>query len=234
MWRYHPEQRRYEVFAEGGGNIWSCEIDGQGRLIAGTNDFHVAYFYLQGGFYKKNFGKHGALSNPHAYDYFMGIPSPGHRRISNAVVRYEGATLPPRYHDSLIYLGTLQGRVGAHDLELAGLHFQGTPIDAMLEAEDRWFRPVYFETGPDGALYIADWYDQQVNHYRNHEGNISKLDGRIFRLRAKDSRSLGTIDFNTIGTHELVDILNYRNRWWRETARQQSRHGETRSDYASR
>ena len=234
MWRYHPEQRRYEVFAEGGGNIWSCEIDGQGRLIAGTNDFHVAYFYLQGGFYKKNFGKHGALSNPHAYDYFMGIPSPGHRRISNAVVRYEGATLPPRYHDSLIYLGTLQGRVGAHDLELAGLHFQGTPIDAMLEAEDRWFRPVYFETGPDGALYIADWYDQQVNHYRNHEGNISKLDGRIFRLRAKDSRSLGTIDFNTIGTHELVDILNYRNRWWRETARQQLRHREDRSTAAPR
>ncbi|MBT5902579.1 MAG: c-type cytochrome [Opitutaceae bacterium] len=234
MWRYHPEQRRYEVFAEGGGNIWSCEIDSEGRLIAGTNDNHVAYFYLQGAFYKKNFGKHGALSNPHAYDYFQGIKSPGHRRISNAVVLYEGATLPQRYHDSLIYLGTLQGRVGAHDLELSGLHLQGTPINAMLEAEDRWFRPVYFETGPDGALYIADWYDRQVNHYLNHEGKISKLDGRIFRLRAKDSRSVGPIDFHTIRTDELVDVLNYRNRWWRETARQQLRGRKDRSSVAPR
>ncbi len=223
MWRYHPEQRRYEAFAEGGGNIWSCEFDGQGRLIAGTNDNHVASFYLQGAFYKKNFGKHGALSNPHAYDYFQGIPSPGHRRISNAVVKYEGATLPSRYDDSLIYLGTLQGRVGAHHLDFVGLNYQGTPIDAMLEAEDRWFRPVYFETGPDGALYICDWYDQQVNHYRNHEGKISKIDGRIFRLGAKGSRPIGPIDFNAISTEELVDVLNYRNRWWRETARQQLR-----------
>ncbi|GAB5559351.1 MAG: HEAT repeat domain-containing protein [Synoicihabitans sp.] len=223
MWRYHPEQRRYEVFAEGGGNIWSCEFDREGRLIAGTNDHHVAYFYQQGGFYKKNFGKHGALSNPHAYDYFQGIPSPGHRRISNSVVSYDGANLPARYQDALIYLGTLQGRVGAHQLKPADLNFKGQPIDAMLEAEDRWFRPVYFDSGPDGALYIADWYDQQVNHYRNHEGKISKIDGRIFRVRTKGSRPIGPIDFNSISTHELVEILNYRNRWWRETARQQLR-----------
>ena len=41
--------------------------------------------------------------------------------------------------------------------------------------------------GPDGALYIADWYDRQIDHYRNHEGQIDPSNGRIYRLRAKQS-----------------------------------------------
>ena len=38
--------------------------------------------------------------------------------------------------------------------------------------------------GPDGCLYIADWYDKQVNHYRNQEGQVDHERGRVWRLRA--------------------------------------------------
>ncbi len=41
--------------------------------------------------------------------------------------------------------------------------------------------------GPDGALYIADWYDRQINHYRNHEGQIDPGNGRIYRLEARSA-----------------------------------------------
>ena len=37
LWRYHPESREYEVFAEGGGNVFGIEFDDQGRLFSGTN-----------------------------------------------------------------------------------------------------------------------------------------------------------------------------------------------------
>ena len=36
IWRYHPETRRYEVFAEGGGNAFGVEIDAKGRIFSGT------------------------------------------------------------------------------------------------------------------------------------------------------------------------------------------------------
>ena len=52
---------------------------------------------------------------------------------------------------------------------------------------DPWFRPVDIKLGPDGALYIADWYDRQVNHYRNHEGQIDPATGRIYRLEARSA-----------------------------------------------
>ncbi len=37
IWRYHPETRRYEVFAEGGGNAFGVEIDAKGRIYSGHN-----------------------------------------------------------------------------------------------------------------------------------------------------------------------------------------------------
>lgn len=230
MWRFHPDTRRYEVFAEGGGNIWSSEFDSKGRLFAGTNDRYPAYAYRQGAFYRKNFGKHGALSNPHAYDYFFGINAPGHRRVSTSVLIYEGARLPQRYDEALLYLGVLQGKVGAYDLSPAGLNFSGQSIDLPLNAADRWFRPVYIELGPDGAVYVCDWYDQQVNHYRNHEGAISKLDGRIFRIRGQSDQPMPSFDLSDIPTHRLVDLLYYQNRWWRDAARRQLRHRTDRAE----
>ena len=58
MWRYHPKQRIYEIVAEGGGNIWSCQFDSKGRLFAGANEGQkLGYHYMQGAYNKKNFGK---------------------------------------------------------------------------------------------------------------------------------------------------------------------------------
>ena len=88
MCRYHPVQRRYEVFAEGGGNIWSCEFDAQGRLFAGSNGGSPGFFYLPGAYYSKNFRKHGDLSNPYAFGYLAAIDHPGYQRVSCSRIVY--------------------------------------------------------------------------------------------------------------------------------------------------
>jgi hypothetical protein len=50
LWRYHPETRRYEVFAEGGGNTFGVEIDAKGRAFSGHNGGNTRGFaYVQGG-----------------------------------------------------------------------------------------------------------------------------------------------------------------------------------------
>ena len=80
---------------------------------------------------------------------------------------------------------------------------------AWPSSQDPWFRPVDIKLGPDGALYIADWYDRQVNHYRNHEGQIDSGNGRIYRLRARDCRPPFTkpFDLSRLTTAELVELL---------------------------
>ena len=70
-----------------------------------------------------------------------------------------------------------------------GSSLQTEDVGLAVSTDDSWFRPVDIKLGPDGALYIADWYDRQVNHYRNHEGQIDPDNGRIYRLKARNAGS---------------------------------------------
>ena len=72
--------------------------------------------------------------------------------------------------------------------------------------------------GPDGAVYIADWYDGQINHYRNHEGQIDPTNGRIYRLRSQTDRPTPAFDLARKSSQELVELLKHDNRWYRQTA----------------
>lgn len=219
MWRYHPARKIYEVFAEGGGNLWSCEFDSKGRLFSGHNGSTPGSYYLPGAYYAKTFKKHGEFSNPYVYGHLPSIDHPGWKRLSTNVAVYEGGKLPKRFEGSLLWANTLLHTVGASTLTSADLNFRSEYLDPLLSGDAPLFRPVYIEPGPDGAIYVADWRDKQVNHMKNHEGQINKSDGRIYRVRKKGAKEFQPLPFNKLSTSELVEKLRDSNRWTRETAR---------------
>lgn len=93
IWRYHPLTKEFELFAEGGGNTWGVDFDRHGNLIAGTNFGGNAMLHqVQVAFYVKNFTKHGALKNPHAYGYFGHVPYQGFKggHVTNGGIIYQG------------------------------------------------------------------------------------------------------------------------------------------------
>src|SRR5262249_26105571 len=117
IWRYHPETRRYEIFAEGGGNAFGVEIDAKGRVFSGHNGGGPrGCHYVQGGYYQKGFGKHGPLSNPYAFGYFQAMKPPSVPRFTHNFVKYEGAVLPERYRGKLIAVHPLGRHVVASEL----------------------------------------------------------------------------------------------------------------------
>src|SRR5262249_3921551 len=117
IWRYHPETRRYEIFAEGGGNAFGVEIDAKGRIFSGYNGGDTRGFhYVQGAYLQKGFAKHGPLSNPYAFGYFSPMKHDKVPRFTHTFVVYEGAALPQRYHGKLLAVAPLQGHVVASDL----------------------------------------------------------------------------------------------------------------------
>ena len=63
----------------------------------------------------------------------------------------------------------------------------GTPVKALLESEDRNFRPTDAIVGEDGALYVADWHNVIIGHMQHNirDPNRDHTHGRIFRLTAK-------------------------------------------------
>ena len=76
-----------------------------------------------------------------------------------------------------------QGILNYH-VEEEGSGFVGTPAPPLLQSSDVNFRPVDLEFGPDGALYICDWYNPLIGHMQ-HSVRDPKRDnthGRIYRI----------------------------------------------------
>jgi putative heme-binding domain-containing protein len=219
VWRYHPETRKYEIFAEGGGNAFGLEMDSQGRIFSGHNGGDTrGFYYTQGAYLQKGFGKHGPLSNPFAFGYF---PAMGHHkaaRFTHTFLIYEGGALPAPYDGGLFGCEPLQNQIVLAEIERDGSTFKTKDLSRPVATEDTWFRPVDIKTGPDGAVYVADWYDGQVNHYRNHEGRIDPEIGRIYRLKSPAAKPLGSFDLSRKSSRELVEVLKHENKWYRETA----------------
>ena len=219
IWRYQPESRRYEVFAEGGGNAFGVEIDAQGRIYSGHNGGDTRGFhYVQGGYLRKGFSKHGSLSNPYAFGYFSAMPHNKVPRFTHNFIVYEGDGLPEKYLGRILGVEPIQGRVVMSNRTPIGSSFKTKDIGHPIKTSDNWFRPVDIKAGPDGAVYVCDWYDSQVNHYRNHEGRIDPQNGRVYRLRAKSAGNLQSFNLAKCTSLELVEILQRKDKWHRQTA----------------
>ncbi len=104
IWRYHPETKVFEIYAEGGGNTFSLDIDAKGRVFSGTNNGSTrGMYYPRGSYGKKGWGKHGPLTNPYAFGFFQHMRHEGdNRRFAQAFCIYEGGLYPEELdHSSL-------------------------------------------------------------------------------------------------------------------------------------
>jgi putative membrane-bound dehydrogenase-like protein len=219
IWRYHPETRRYEIFAEGGGNAFGVEVDSKGRVYSGHNGGDTRGFhYVQGGYFQKGFGKHGALSNPYTFGYFPQMKHHAVERFTHTFLIYEGGTLPAPYRGKLFGVAPIPSYVVMSDFEPDGSSFKTKDVGKVISSTDPWFRPVDIEAGPDGSLYVADFYEARIAHLNHHDGQIDKTTGRVYRIASKDARASRSADLSKTPTAELVDLLRSENRWVRQTA----------------
>lgn len=220
IWRYHPREKTFEVFAEGGGNAFGCEIDSQGHLFSGHNGGNTRGFhYVQGGYYQKGFDKHGSLSNPYAFGYFPPMKHPDAPRFTHTFVIYEANELPEIYRGRLLGVEPLQGRIICSDISAQGSTFQTTDLHWPLTSTDPTFRPVDIKIGPDGAVYIADFAEQFIAHGQHFQGYLDRQSGRVFRLRASSSPVPRAPRLGEQTTETLLELLDDSNRELRELAR---------------
>jgi putative heme-binding domain-containing protein len=219
IWRYHPETRQYEIFAEGGGNAFGVEIDSKGRIYSGHNGGNTRGFhYVQGGYYQKGFTKHGPLSNPYSFGYFSWMQHHDVPRFTHNFVIYEGGSLPMQYRERLFGVEPLQGRVVMSEIQPDRSSFKTTDLGHPVTTTDRFFRPVEIKVGPDGGIYVADWYEDKIAHGQHFEGQVNKDDGRIYRLQKEGAKPAERFDLGQKTTEELIDVLKHENKWFRQEA----------------
>src|SRR6266850_4300686 len=218
IWRYQPEQHRFEIFAEGGGNTFGVEFDDEGNLFSGTNwGQYRGVHYVQGGYYIKGWGKHGPLTNPYAFGFFGHMPHTGNAdRLTHTFIVYGGGLLN-QYEGKIIGPNPLMSRITVTKLERDGSTFKTIEEQPMLTSDDGWFRPVDLKTGPDGALYIADFYEKRISHVDPRD-TWDRTTGRIWRIRPADWKPGLRLDLDRLATSDLLFVLRQNNRWMRDTA----------------
>ncbi|HET6246650.1 MAG TPA: PVC-type heme-binding CxxCH protein [Tepidisphaeraceae bacterium] len=220
-WRYNPRTKAFEVFSEGGGNTFGLEWDEHGNLLTGTNFGGSAMVhYVQGGYFIKNFGKHGELHNPYAFGFFGHVPHEGWHggHVTQNGVIYQGGAFPSEFNGSWITPRLLDNKVDWDTVKPAGSSFTTRYAGDLITSTDRRFRPVDIRTGPDGAVYVADWYDIRANHVIAKD-DWEKDTGRVYRIAPTGLPFYQPIDLGKLSSDQLVDQLDKSNDWYARTAR---------------
>jgi putative membrane-bound dehydrogenase-like protein len=223
VWRYHPESRTYEIFAEGSGNTFGLEFDAQGRLYSGHNGGQTrGWHYVQGGFYLMQGvdpGKFGPPRNPYAFGELpmMATTTPV-VRFSHFGAFAEGSALPAKYAGQLFALDPLHNVIITAERTPRGSTFVTTDRGIALRSTDPAFRPVYIANAPDGSLHVSDMYDFYVAHGQHYQNQIDTTTGRMYRLRGRDARLEPDVNLAAKSTSQLVALLAHPNKWHRHTA----------------
>ncbi len=219
MWRYHPEKKRFEIYAEGGGNAFGVEIDEKGRVYSGHNGGDTRGFhYVQGASYRKGFEKHGVLANPFSFGFFEAMRANKSQRFSHTWVLNEADSLPAQYRGKIFAVEPLASRVMLSEVKADRSSFETKDLGGVVTSSDTWFRPVDIKAGPDGSLFVADFYEAKIAHIGHNDGVIDRDTGRVYRLAARDAKPRQPFDLSKKTSAELVELLKSDNRWDRHTA----------------
>ena len=223
VWRYHPERKTFEIFADGSGNTFGVSFDAEGRLFTGHNGGDTrGWHHVQEGHYLKQ-GKDASKFGPSSHIYDFGElpmmksthPIP---RFTHMTIVGDGTALPERLRGKFLGADPLHHSVVAAERKRVGSTFETTDIGVPLRTDDFTFRPVYLANSPDGSLTVADFREEFIAHGQNYQSQIDPSTGRIYRLRAKDLPLEHDINLSIKTTPQLVALLSHANLWHRQTA----------------
>ena len=96
-----------------------------------------------------------------------------------------------------------------HKVIVTGSGITSKEVEPMLQSSDPNFRPVDLKFGPDGALYVADWYNPLIGHmqYSLRDPGRDKSHGRIWRITYKGKPVLKSVDISKQELPELFENL---------------------------
>jgi len=144
---------------------------------------------------------------------------------------YTARTYPKEYWNRVAFVAEPTGHlVASFVLDKKGSTFSAKNSWNLVAGDDEWFAPIMAEVGPDGNVWIIDWYNYIVQHnptpagFKTGKGNAyetplrDKTHGRIYRLVAKHGKESPKLDLKNAKPEQLVAALKSDNLFWRKHA----------------
>ena len=246
--RYHPRTKKFEVFADGTSNPWGVDWNERGDAFVSACVIHHLFHMAPGGQYNR---QGGTWAN--SYGYVGDLPSKGlpaivdwrHCRAAHSgICIYQGDQWPAEWR-GLVFLGNVhQSAINCDRLTPVGSTYRAEKESKLLGpdkgpwevgagnflvCDDHWFRPVSVQTGPDGAMWIADWSDKYPC-YQNAQADPDGVDrelGRIWRVvwvgdqpgKMVASRPEKQMDLKKMSSDRLMNLFVHANSWQQRQGR---------------
>jgi putative heme-binding domain-containing protein len=212
-YRFRPDGSRIEQFTWGQVNPFGLSFDPWGNLYSADCHSRPVYMLLRGAYYP-SFGKpHDGLG--------FGPEMCRHTHGSTAIcgiTAYAADHFPAEFRGTLFIGNVMTNRINHDNLDRQGSTLNAVQRADFLSCTDPWFRPVDIKLGPDGALYVADFYNRIIGHYEvplTHPGR-DRTSGRIWRIVYKGADGKGKAvgprqDWTKATVDELVGDLAHAN-----------------------
>jgi len=217
LWRFHPKTEKFELFCEGTSNPYGLEYDAEGSFFVSACVIDHLWHLTESGYYHRQAGAYPP------YTWKIGsIVSHKHQKAAYCGICWlDTNSFPPEYAGKLL-MGNIHGScLNVDTIERRGASYAAKPEADLLSAHDSWFMPVSQKLGPDGALWVLDWYDRYhcYQDARRDPNGIDRGSGRIYRVVHGDHPKNPSIDFDRLSDQELLNRLSHDNVFHRRLAR---------------
>lgn len=211
LWSYDPDTRRLEIFAKGYINPWGHSVSYWGQSFeadgAGTGFGH-------------SFPNSVVVTSPGESESLPSL-TPNSPKASGIEI-ISGNHFPPSWKGNVITNDFRAHITDRYSIEVDGSSYIATLQPTFIKSTHISFRPVDVKMGPDGALYVADWYSPIIQHgevdFRDQRRD--HVNGRIWRITAKGRPLLRKPNYNELSIPELLDLLKADENWVRLLAKQ--------------
>ncbi len=238
--RFRPERSQLEALS--GTSQFGHAFDDWGRHFTLNNTFHARHQVIAGRYLRRNPDLPLTASHEEISDH--GVPAKvfpianvrvemlsgvGEFTSACGLTLYTGGAFGEGFRNSILVAEPAHNLVHRDLLRPHGSTFRAgrTPEKAeFLASEDPWFRPVNFTIGPDGAIYMLDYYRLVIEHPEwmsqarssEQELNAGRDKGRIYRIVPEKGLPFVRPALGEAAADKLVAALAHDNVWWRRTA----------------
>ncbi|MFT7248950.1 MAG: putative heme-binding domain-containing protein [Arcticibacterium sp.] len=220
--RFSLDAKKIEVVNSGLNNIWGFQLRGNGQWYgAEANDLGYSVVPMEVGTGFPGIGNDRLRPYqpwmPELHEFRVGGTGISAMAFSDDIA----GSFPEAWKNVAFLANPITNTINAVRIERnPDGSVKAEHLPDFLTSMDDWFRPVNMEFGPDGCLYIADWYNKIVSHNEvaTSDPSRDKSHGRIWRIRHESQRQREIPNFYEIETKDLVAYLKSPSIWAKRAA----------------
>ncbi|MEO5714743.1 MAG: PVC-type heme-binding CxxCH protein [Luteolibacter sp.] len=246
VFRFRPDGSKLEFLQNTTNNTWGLGFNSDFDILGSTANGNPSWYMT----FAKSFYENSGVTQPRTPNEDGNpkfFPSSMDIRQVDQLDRYTAAAghafytserLPKDYQDKTAFVCEPTGKlVGNFDISPKGAGFVSKESpNNIYSSGDGWSGPVQAETGPDGAVWICDWYNLIIQHNPTPNKNSAGYDaktgkgnayesplrdtsmGRIYRVYPKGTKDDTNPKLNPTNLDSLLAGLSHPNLFWRLNA----------------